>query len=566
MGKPLSEPNGVPAESAAMPPGAACPGSTIFLSIAAYRDPELIPTIENALANARWPERLRFGICWQHGLEETRPKLFDDPRFRILDVDWQKSRGACWARAQVMELWDGEDWYLQLDSHHRFVADWDAKLLDQAKATGSPKPLLTGYAASYDPAEPDLLDPEALRMEFDCFTEDGLIIFRPGHIPDGAASGAPVRSRFVSGHFLFAPATFVTEVPYDPDLYFIGEEITLSVRAYTHGYDLYHPGVPILWHEYTRRLRTKHWDDHTDSEQVEMTWGERDKPSRNRARQLLIDPDFGIYGLGRQRSLADYEAYTGINFEHRRAQDYTRQHHEPPNPPIEADWPLKTNDHTVWITVPTAAMPPAATTTCWYVGVFDDAGVEIFRADAVPAEIEGLLGVAGEGVTIVRQFESMAAPARWSIRPHTETEGWLDAIEGDLVASGASHHHCLWSGGDATGSTGGAHSDGAEDDSSVRFPTLLPGVQWSQVEDGFDVVHPGQSSSITINHSGVFILELANGRYSISDIIDVVRSAYGLTEPPRDMVFQFLAQAESNGLVQIMTSHEREQSERRIRA
>jgi hypothetical protein len=468
-----------------------------------------------------------------------------------------------------MELWDGEDWFLQLDSHHRFVADWDAKLLEQAEITGSSKPVLTGYAPSYDPDNEGPLDPDVLRMEFDCFTEDGLILFRPGHIPDLSPSGDPVRSRFISGHFLFAPGSFVTDVPYDPDLYFIGEEITLTVRAYTHGYDLYHPGVPILWHEYTRRLRAKHWDDHSDSERVAMTWAQRDGPSRNRARQLLVDPGFGVYGLGRERSLADYEEYAGINFAFRRAQDYTRQHHTPPNPPIGADWVFETNDHTVWLTVPTAALPPLAKTSFWCVGIHDGTGQEIFRADALPGEIERLLAVGGTSVTIVRQFESTVMPARWSIRPNTETDGWLDAIEGSLVASGASPQHRLWSGGELAGSTEGADSDnseGIEGDSSSQFPMLLPGVQWHEVEGGFGVSHPGQSRIVTINNSGVFILELANGRHSVEDIIFVLASTFDLAEPPRDMVLQFLAEAELNGLVQTVTSHEREKSERRIRA
>ena len=38
----------------------------IFVSIAAYRDHQLIPTIEDCIGKADNPEHLRFGICWQH--------------------------------------------------------------------------------------------------------------------------------------------------------------------------------------------------------------------------------------------------------------------------------------------------------------------------------------------------------------------------------------------------------------------------------------------------------------------------------------------------------------------
>ena len=37
----------------------------IFVAIASYADPELPRTLEDCSAMARWPERLRFGICWQ---------------------------------------------------------------------------------------------------------------------------------------------------------------------------------------------------------------------------------------------------------------------------------------------------------------------------------------------------------------------------------------------------------------------------------------------------------------------------------------------------------------------
>ena len=37
----------------------------IFVQIASYRDPELVPTIKNMLENAKRPKNLRFGIARQ---------------------------------------------------------------------------------------------------------------------------------------------------------------------------------------------------------------------------------------------------------------------------------------------------------------------------------------------------------------------------------------------------------------------------------------------------------------------------------------------------------------------
>jgi hypothetical protein len=113
----------------------------IFVSIAAYRDPQLVPTVTDCIAKARYPERLRFGICWQHSPAEDTLPLFHDDCFRILSIDWRESKGACWARSEVMKLWQGEEWFLQVDSHCRFAKDWDAMLVDGMKQTGSPKPI-----------------------------------------------------------------------------------------------------------------------------------------------------------------------------------------------------------------------------------------------------------------------------------------------------------------------------------------------------------------------------------------------------------------------------------------
>jgi hypothetical protein len=522
---------------------------TIFVSIAAYRDPELLPTIEDCLTKAQWPDRLRFGICWQHGPDEAPLERFRDPRLRVLDVDWRESQGACWARAQIMELWQRERWFLQLDSHHRFAQGWDARLLKQAAATGSAKPILTTYAAPYVPGDASSCGDEPMRMEFDRFTEDGLVLFRPGAIPDWQTNTDPRRSRFISAHFLFAPGHFVADVPYDPDLYFIGEEITLTVRAFTHGYDLYHPGEAILWHEYTRNYRPKHWDDHTADRGIAVDWATRDTPSRERARRLLTGSRPRRFGLGTERSLADYEAFAGISFAHRRAQDYTRRHLEPPNPPADDDWATKTKDHTVRITVPASKLAPSAWTDTgfWCVSIHDSDGQEIFRADTDADEIARLLSGPADHMTLIRQFESTAQPARWILRPCTAAEDWLDPIEGEVAGNGSGQ----WETASAVAVT--ADLPGHQDRRTAgpagdelrcgRYPKAVPGLRLTQTEGGFTVTQAGSPNHVVINNTGALILELANGRYSAEEIISVVQDAFGLVDPPRDQVTEFLDSA-----------------------
>jgi hypothetical protein len=41
-------------------------------------------------------------------------------------------------------------------------------------------------------------------------------------------------------------------------MYFDGEEISMAVRSYTHGYDLFIPNKVVIFHEFDRGYRVKH--------------------------------------------------------------------------------------------------------------------------------------------------------------------------------------------------------------------------------------------------------------------------------------------------------------------
>jgi hypothetical protein len=401
---------------------------TIFVSIAAYRDPELVPTLADCIAKARWPDDLRFGLCWQHGPDEAPPPPLDKGRMRVIDVPWRESRGACWARAQCMSLYDGEDYFLQLDSHHRFAQDWDASLLDQAERTGVDRPLLSTYAPAYDPMVPTPATEAPTVMRFDRFTPEGIALYRFGPVEE-KPGGAPIRARFVSAHLLFTLGRFVEDVPYDPELYFIGEEITLAIRAFTHGYDLFHPGTHIAWHEYTRKLRSKHWDDHRAERGVEMPWEARDSASLAKVRRFLSAPEVGRFGCGEARGFADYEAYSGLCFRRRHAGRAARRGDEPP-PLQPACGPAR--DWTVRLSLDRAGLQEAALRQplFWYVGFHNADGVEIARLDAGRAELRAALAAAEGPIRIERRFASVRPPTRWTVWPTDRRGRWLDRVEG----------------------------------------------------------------------------------------------------------------------------------------
>ena len=67
----------------------------IFVQIASYRDPQLIPTLDSMLENAKRPKNLRIGICRQYHPEDgfdNLEKFSGDKRFRVKDVLYSEAK------------------------------------------------------------------------------------------------------------------------------------------------------------------------------------------------------------------------------------------------------------------------------------------------------------------------------------------------------------------------------------------------------------------------------------------------------------------------------------------
>ena len=407
----------------------------IFVSVAAYRDPQLLPTLTHCLSKAVKPELLRFGVCWQHDPSEPEPALFRDKRFRILDVDWRDSRGACWARAEVMKLWDGEDWFLQVDSHCRFADGWDEMLRRMMGETGSEKPILSTYASPFTPSENEILQQDPFQMVFQAFTQDGLLQLMPGKLPR-QASFSPRRARFLAAGFLFAEGRFVEEVPYDPELYFMGEESAMTVRAYTHGYDLFHPAQTVIWHDYVRADSRKHWSDHTEENSARKPWNQLDETSRKKVQRLLLGEPVEDFGLGTVRTLSQYESYAGLNFRLKKAQLETIRAAEPPNNQPDPGWTERIYPWITMVKIKRALLPPGSLEdpVLWSLSVMDEEGFEICRRDLTTDELKPLVGEQ-EDVVVVCEFPSETIPSRWTVWPMSRSRGWLSKVAGKFEES-----------------------------------------------------------------------------------------------------------------------------------
>jgi len=402
---------------------------SIFVQIASYRDPELIPTLHSLINNAKHPKQLTICVAHQHSSKDkwdTLEEFKNDSRFIIIDIPHTESMGTCWARNQIQQHYTGEYFTLHLDSHHRFVKNWDEKCVQmffRLRKKGFNKPLITSYMPSYDPNnDPKNRSKVPWGMSFDRFTPDGIPLFLPYHIKKNTKH--PIPARFYSGHFAFTIGSFCNEVPHDPLLYFHGEEISIAVRACSWGYELFHPNTLIAWHEYTREGRHKHWEDNNQ-------WDKLDQSSKTRVRTLLkIDNQkcspcakraMKGYDLGPISSLSWYQMLNGINFKDRTVQQSTLDN-KPPK--IRAEVYHKLFRYKI-------TLSPSQLTEDDYTFVaiiFEDKNKkQLYRKDILPDIIKHWNGL--KEIMIESEFIGQY-PTSYVVWPYSKAKGWTNKVTG----------------------------------------------------------------------------------------------------------------------------------------
>ena len=401
---------------------------SIFVQIASYRDPELVPTIKNLIEKSHNPENLKICIAHQYSEEDEWDRLdqfADDGRFTVIQIPHTESQGTCWARNQIQQHYNGEDYTLHLDSHHRFSSGWDSECINniaKLQKQGFKKPMLTSYCPAYELNKTAQEDNAAYGMKINKW-KDGVSLFSPYAMPK---TQAPVPTRFYSGHFAFTLGQFCKEVPHDPLMYFYGEEISISVRAYTHGYDLFVPHNPVVWHQYIRDGRSKHWDDH-------KKWFERDNLSKSRTRQLLgvngevCSPcnkkTFKEHGLGEDRTLKDYELYSGISFKDQTITNRCQQNLPPPGHEADSVY-YQNKEYQVRINKHDFLYEDCA----FGVLVFEDInGIVVYNNTITKDEIQALKSLNNSYMTIVRNLSGQV-PSRYLVWSYSASHGWGDKV------------------------------------------------------------------------------------------------------------------------------------------
>lgn len=292
---------------------------SIFISIASYRDPELERTIHSALDNAANPQDLHFGVMLQE-FERFAPDLSWVPNLTLQTIHPKMARGAGYARAQIIPMYSGQDYFLQIDSHTLFEKNWDQLCIDQYKKaqdiSKNDKIILSYFPPPFY-VEPNkqisIIKNSKTQLPYP--TKQKPMLTKRGDWTaqrvELSNKNLPEESTTILAGFVFSTGELIKEVPYDPEISFFGEELCFAVRAWTRGWDIYSPCVTIAYHFYTREGYSKIWKDRNLRE---ISWKDLEILSKEKQKRILCGIESGTWGIGSTRTITEYEKITGLDF------------------------------------------------------------------------------------------------------------------------------------------------------------------------------------------------------------------------------------------------------------
>jgi [Skp1-protein]-hydroxyproline N-acetylglucosaminyltransferase len=295
---------------------------TIFVSIASYRDSETVPTIDALFETSKYPHRIFVGLVLQndqrHDTELGIGKYHDNNNVRCLQLDSRFALGPCYARSLAQSLHQGESFVLQIDSHMRFRPNWDEYLVDlllkTAKVNNNPKVLLTAYPVGYTLPNDVPMETRGTLLVPWKFDNNGMLRQRGRLLQPTTDTAIPCR--LYAAGFNFGLSSIIKDVPYDPtlDFLFFGEELSMAVRFYTHGYDLYSPSETVVFHLWSRSHRPTIQSSKSVISEKEKE--ERRKASLHIVRQQLLGDDYrnNAHGLGTTRTANQFSNALGVDF------------------------------------------------------------------------------------------------------------------------------------------------------------------------------------------------------------------------------------------------------------
>lgn len=320
--------------------------STVFVSIASFRDRLCPQTLFRLFTKSQHPDRLRVGLVQQNDDDdedclENYCKMMDNAtgsckymdQIKIKRFHARDAKGPVWARAKATDLIRDEEYCMQVDSHMDFVYNWDIKMIKMWGMIDNEYAVLSTYVAQNTPdikginGAVDDDDSELVRDQKSMNEVPHLCMVTLYDMPRNWGTKCiknfkhPKLTNGIWGAGLsFSKCHAERKSAYDPYIshVFDGEEFSKAAKLWTNGYDIYTPHKVFISHEYTD----------SQSDRKHSTWAQHIKQdellySTRRIKALLDLPGSGYseaekarlrrskYGLGDRRSLTQFLLFSG---------------------------------------------------------------------------------------------------------------------------------------------------------------------------------------------------------------------------------------------------------------
>ena len=290
--------------------------ASIFVQIPSYHDLELSRTIRDCLKKSSGNHTINFGVHLTY-FEKNDIEIPELSNVKFSTSLAPDNIGVGMGRFLANEFYNGEDYYLQIDSHMRFGESWDESLINtylKYKALGV-NPAISAYPGAYEYEDLNInILNSAYHVPYTDFIQD--LSFQGNYVPHQRAVGnfeSNVFSRSVSAASIFSSGEMASIKP-NKKMFFWGEEILTALRLHTHGFDIMLPESQSLYHLYYdhakgyKNLRRQVREDFPD------ICANLEIESQNELTRIITNTPIGDQELGSVRAFGEYEAYAGINF------------------------------------------------------------------------------------------------------------------------------------------------------------------------------------------------------------------------------------------------------------
>lgn len=231
--------------------------SSILVSIASYKDVDVVNTIIDLYKRAEFPSRVFVGLFLQDTPEEISRICGYFSNFpykenlKIKTISFEEAKGCGWARNIILkELYDNEDYFMCVDSHSRFLKKWDSVYIEAYKRAPA-NSVISAFPQSFDFDE--TYEQYSRRSITTIYTPNALPWtndFRHPHCQKPTTE-AYEKVMSISGGNIFGDTKLAKAITLE-DYSFVHnkEQEIYSLLIYLYGLDIYAIPQNVVWHKY----------------------------------------------------------------------------------------------------------------------------------------------------------------------------------------------------------------------------------------------------------------------------------------------------------------------------